>query len=80
VHLDLDVLDAGKVGKANEFASEGGPDAEELQAALGMVGERFEVVALGIASYDPSFDTEGKVLRAVTTSVGALTRLTDSSD
>jgi arginase len=56
VHVDLDVLDAGKVGKANEFAVKGGPDAEELQAALGMVRERFEVAAVGIASFDPAFD------------------------
>jgi arginase len=74
VHLDLDALDAGKVGKANEFASEGGPDAEELEAALAMVGERFEVVACGIASYDPSFDPEGRVLRAAIASARALTR------
>ena len=74
VHLDLDTLDAGKVGKANEFASEGGPDAEELEAVLAMVGERFEVVACGIASYDPSFDSEGRVLRAAIASARALTR------
>jgi arginase len=74
VHLDLDTLDAGKVGKANEFASEGGPDAGELEAVLAMVGERFEVVACGIASYDPSFDSEGRVLRAAIASARALTR------
>jgi arginase len=73
VHLDLDVLDAGKVGKANEFAPEGGPDANELQAALGMVGERFEVAACGIASYDPSFDPDGRVLRAALGSASVLT-------
>jgi arginase len=79
VHLDLDVLDAGKVGKANSFASEGGPDAGELAAALGMVGERFEVAACGIASYDPSFDSEGRVLRAAIVSARALTRPTGPS-
>src|ERR671917_330625 len=73
VHLDLDVLDARKVGKANEFAAEGGPDAEELQAALGMVRERFEVASAGIASYDPAFDANGKVLRAAIASARALT-------
>jgi arginase len=73
VHLDLDVLDAGKVGKANEFAAEGGPDAEELQVALGMVRERFEVAASGIASYDPIFDADGKVLRAAVASARSLT-------
>jgi arginase len=72
VHLDLDVLDANKVGKANEFAAEGGPDAEELQAALGMVRERFEVAAFGIASYDPSFDADGRVLRAAVASAESM--------
>ena len=73
VHLDLDVLDAGKVGRANEFAVEGGPDAEELQAALGMVRERFDVAAVGIASYDPTFDADGQILRAAIASARALT-------
>ena len=74
VHLDLDTLDAAKVGKANEFAPEGGPDADELEAVLAMVGERLRVVACGIASYDPSFDSEGRVLRAAIASARALTR------
>jgi arginase len=73
VHIDLDVLDAAKVGKANEFASEGGLDAEELEAALSMVCGRFEVAACGIASYDPAFDADGRVLRAALTSAKALT-------
>lgn len=72
VHLDLDVLDARKVGAANEFAPEGGPDAEELEAALGMVCGRFEVAACGIASYDPSFDAQGRVLRAALACAGIL--------
>ena len=73
VHVDLDVLDAEKVGKANEFAVEGGPNAEELEAALGMVRERFAVAAAGIASYDPTFDTGGRVLRAATATASSLT-------
>jgi len=75
VHLDLDVLDAEKVGKANEFAAEGGPNAEELEAALGMVRERFAVAAAGIASYDPAFDADGRVLRSAIASVRSLTGL-----
>ena len=73
VHLDLDVLDAGKVGKANEFASEGGLSAEELEAALGMVRERFAVAACGIASYDPAFDADGRILRTAYESARTLT-------
>jgi arginase len=76
VHLDLDVLDAGKVGKANEFAVKGGPDAEELQAALGMVRERFEVAAVGIASFDPAFDADGRILRVAIASARVLTHPT----
>ena len=63
VHLDMDVLNAATVGRANEFAVGGGPDAEELEAMLGMVRDRFDVAAAGIASYDPSFDADGSVLR-----------------
>ncbi len=73
VHVDLDVLDAGKVGKANEFASEGGLSAEELEEALGMICERFAVAACGIASYDPAFDADGRVLRAAVAGVRVLT-------
>ena len=73
VHLDLDVLDASKVGKANEYATEGGPDAEGLEAALVMVRERFEVAAAGIASYDPAYDPHGRVLRVAIASARSLT-------
>ena len=73
VHLDLDVLDPARVGRANGFATEGGLDAGELLAALGMVRGRFDVVACGIASYDPSFDADGRVLQAALACVEALT-------
>jgi arginase len=73
VHLDLDVLDAGKVGRANSFAPEGGLSAEELEMALGEVRKRFAVAAAGIASYDPAFDSDGRVLRAAVACVSVLT-------
>ncbi len=73
VHLDLDVLDPARVGKANGFATEGGLDVGELLAALGMVRGRFDVVAAGLASYDPSFDADGRVLDAALACAEALT-------
>jgi arginase len=76
VHLDLDVLDAIKVGKANEYATSEGMDVGQLESALGMVRERFAVAAAGIASYDPSFDTDGRVLHAATAGARVLTRPT----
>jgi len=73
VHLDLDVLDPEVVGRANGFAAEGGLSAEELLTALGMVRGRFDVVAVGIASYDPAFDADGRVLGAALACVEDLT-------
>lgn len=75
VHLDLDVLDAGKVGYANEFAVSGGLTQEDLEEAIFMVRDRFTIAAAGIASYDPSFDGEGKILRAAFASAECLTAL-----
>jgi arginase len=72
VHLDLDVLDPDRVGKANEFAPEGGLAAEDLKTALGLVRERFSVASAGIASYDAAFDAEGGVLGAALACVGLL--------
>jgi arginase len=73
VHLDLDVLDPAKAGKANQFAPEGGLGAEDLEAALGTVRERFSVVAAGIASYDPAFDADWRVLDAALACARVLT-------
>lgn len=73
VHLDLDVLDPARVGQANAFATQGGLDVEELLTALGMVSGRFDVAAVGIASYDPAFDADGRVLGAALACVEALT-------
>jgi arginase len=73
VHLDLDVHDPEAVGPANEFASEGGISAEEAQACVWAIRECFEVTSATVASYDPSFDHEGRVLRAGIALVRALT-------
>ena len=64
VHLDLDVLDPSGVGPANEFAPEGGLSAEEVEACIRTIRERLRVASATVASYDPSFDQEGRVLEA----------------
>jgi arginase len=64
VHLDLDVLDPEVVGPANEFALGGGISAEEAEACVKAIRERFEIASATVASYDPSFDQEGRVLGA----------------
>ena len=73
VHLDLDILDAAKVGMANEYGIPGGMDESQLEEALDMVRERFTVAAAGIASYDPTFDADGSVLHAAIAGASMLT-------
>lgn len=73
VHLDPDVLGPEEVGRANEFAPENGLEAGELEAALGMVRDRFIVAAAGIASYDPSLDEGGRILQTAIACARTLT-------
>ena len=73
VHLDMDVLDPEEAGRANEFAPEDGLGVRELEAALGMVRDRFAIAAAGIASYDPTCDGDGRVLQAALACVKTLT-------
>lgn len=61
LHLDVDVLDAD-FARANEFAPSEGLLPDEMGQCWEAIAQRFEIVAAGIASYDPSFDGEGRVL------------------
>ncbi len=73
VHVDLDVLDKG-VGQANKYtATDGGLLQEELVSCLELLatgvkeaeGEkgRIRPASLTVASYDPTFDQDGRILR-----------------
>lgn len=64
VHLDLDVYDPS-VAPANYAAAPGGLTAPEVREVLRVVGERFKIAAVGIASYDPTFDTHDRLLDAI---------------
>ena len=73
VHLDLDVLDPAAVDLANEFAPEGGLTEEEVEESIRVIRERLEVASATVASYDPSFDSKGGVLKAGIACARALT-------
>jgi len=60
VHLDMDALDPS-VGRANGYSARGGFSNENLQTLLSTISSHLPVEALTIASYDPSYDTDGKV-------------------
>jgi arginase len=65
LHLDLDVLDAEAVGRANAYAMPGGIGSGELAEAVATVAGAAELEALTISAYDPSHDTDGGVRAAV---------------
>ncbi len=78
VHLDMDALDPS-VGKANGYSARGGFSNENLQSFLATVSAHLPVEALTIASYDPSYDTDGKVsasaFESATTILAGLSQL-----
>jgi arginase len=63
LHFDLDVLDPTRA-PANEFAAPGGLTVSQVEEAIKVIGERFNICACGVASYDPRYDREDEVLTA----------------
>ena len=72
LHLDLDVLDAETVGRANAFALPGGLSAGELAGAVGQVAAATTVEALTISAYDPAHDAGGGVRAALREALAAV--------
>lgn len=65
VHLDVDVLDAKRVGPANEFApTDGGLAVSDMLSVVDLIATSSRIMAASVASYDPSFDREDQVLTA----------------
>jgi arginase len=63
LHVDLDVLDPN-VATANQWTPPGGITVECLLSAITEVGTQAKIGALGIASYDPATDRNGRGLAA----------------
>lgn len=64
VHLDLDVLDS-REAMANPWATPDGWKVDDLVEAVRIVKERRRIKAVGVASYDPLVDRDGKAARAI---------------
>ncbi|KAI0155600.1 hypothetical protein BJ166DRAFT_468111 [Pestalotiopsis sp. NC0098] len=60
VHLDLDTLDVS-VGNVNKFSAPGGLLEDDLERCLGIIPSKTKPVSLTIASFDPSFDKDGRI-------------------
>lgn len=63
LHVDLDVLDSS-IGLANPYAAGGGPDLDEVLAAITATFAQFEVAAAAITAYDPRGDGPGAIAAA----------------
>lgn len=73
VHVDLDVIDS-RYGRANHFACEGGPSPDDVLRVIATARERFPIVGLVLASYDPSCDQDGRIADAALRIIQALSR------
>ena len=64
LHFDVDVLDPAET-PANHYAAPGGLYPAQMLEAVALLRERFQILGMGIASFDPLYDIEGKTLTAV---------------
>jgi arginase len=63
VHIDMDVFSI-KGAAANHFGVSGGLSPELVEAAIAMVQKFFKLRAGAVASFDPTFDSNNKFLKA----------------
>ena len=71
VHLDLDVI-AQAEGEANGYWAPGGLPVARIAQALQLIRELFNVKAVGVASYDPAYDGDGRVAAAAARLLGVI--------
>lgn len=64
VHIDLDVLDAQSVGRANGFAPDGGMRMAEVADVIRMIALRAPIAGVTFSAYDPEHDSRGAVFHA----------------
>lgn len=72
LHLDLDVLDAVGVGRANEFASAGGPTSNDVVRFATAAAARASISGMTVSAYDPAADADGGVARAALEIIAAV--------
>jgi arginase len=71
VHLDLDVIDP-QDATANQWVPPGGLRLASMQHALAEVRRVLPIKAVGLASYSPEIDRDGRALQAALTSLATL--------
>ena len=61
LHIDLDVHEPSEA-KANQYAVAGGLSPNSVRELVRVVAARFTIAAAALTAYDPSFDTNGRML------------------
>jgi arginase len=74
LHVDLDVLDPDRVGRANEFASPNGLSQQQVIDLVQAAAARLRPAGMTLSAYDPTADTDGAVLRAAGEIITAVLR------
>jgi arginase len=57
LHLDFDAIDPA-LGRANEYAADGGLSVEDTRIAIAAVAERVPILAISLTAYDPHVDAD----------------------
>lgn len=71
LHIDLDVLDPS-AGCANSFSTDGGLLLRDVVEVIETIRESFEIGAVALTAYDPSFDPDGRICTAAQEIVSAV--------
>jgi arginase len=79
IHLDLDVLDPLAAGQANMYAEPDGLTLPNLEEALSLISQQFEIEAIAFTAYDPSFDADQRVFRVGVRLMEHVCRLVEQS-
>lgn len=71
LHLDLDVLDPGE-GTVNQFSAPDGLRLAQVLEVIAAVRARFDLGAVALTAYDPSYDANARITAAALTILDAL--------
>jgi arginase len=72
LHVDLDVLDPERVGRANGFASPGGLTSQDVIGLANAAASRLTIAGMTVSAYDPAEDAGGAVGRAALEIIAAV--------
>jgi arginase family enzyme len=53
-----------EVGRANTYAEPNGLRVYELEEALSLINQQFEIVSIAFTAYDPAVDTDQRIFQA----------------